>query len=169
VDHSQFLSALCDHNACRTSKTFKCPETHCFSPRGGPVGILLGPDLADSGDTTPCKMTGVTLHPTRGCIPRRTPPPILGLSTALESSGNPVPTHVRHLGHQEAKTRLTYIQGYLAHKKPPPPPQHHHRSLGMVLLKGPTGWRFLISEAALYVPQRFTQTRIAVLLELLEL
>ena len=27
---------------------------------------------------------------------------------------------------------------------------HHHRSLGMVLLQGPTGWRFLMSEQPLY-------------------
>ena len=26
----------------------------------------------------------------------------------------------------------------------PPPPQEHHRSLGIILLYGPTGWRFLI-------------------------
>ena len=35
------------------------------------------------------------------------------------------------------------LQGYLAHEKPPPP-YDRHRSLGMVLLKGPTGWQFLI-------------------------
>ena len=40
------------------------------------------------------------------------------------------------------------IQGYLAWKKPPPP-SDHHRSLGMVLLQGPTGWQ-LLSEVLLY-------------------
>ena len=39
-------------------------------------------------------------------------------------------------------------QGYHARKKTPPP-YEHHRSLGIVLLHGPTGWRFLISEVNL--------------------
>ena len=41
-------------------------------------------------------------------------------------------------------------QGYLAHKKRPPP-QEHHRSLGIGLLKGPTGGVFVMSKVPLYV------------------
>ena len=41
------------------------------------------------------------------------------------------------------------MQGYLAHKKTPTP-LDRHRSLGMVLLQGPRGVRFLISEVPLY-------------------
>ena len=37
------------------------------------------------------------------------------------------------------------LQGYLAHKTPPPP-----RGLGIGLLKGPRGRRFLMSEVPLY-------------------
>ena len=37
------------------------------------------------------------------------------------------------------------VQGYLAHKKQPPP-QGHHRALGIILLKGPRGGWFLMSE-----------------------
>ena len=33
-----------------------------------------------------------------------------------------------------------------------PPPQHLHRSLGIVLLQGPRGALFLMSEVPLYVP-----------------
>jgi len=39
-------------------------------------------------------------------------------------------------------------QGYLAYKKPPPP-SDHHRPLGIVLLWGPRGVRFLMSEVPL--------------------
>ena len=46
---------------------------------------------------------------------------------------------------QQAWTRLK-LQGYLAHKKPPPSP----RALGMGLLSGPRGRRFLVSEVPLY-------------------
>ena len=41
------------------------------------------------------------------------------------------------------------LQGYLAHKKNRTPPKDGHRSLGMVLLQGPRGWRFLMSEVPL--------------------
>jgi len=41
------------------------------------------------------------------------------------------------------------IQGYLAHKKTPPPPKDHHRALGIGLLSGPRGERFLMSEVSL--------------------
>ena len=37
----------------------------------------------------------------------------------------------------------------MPHKKPPPPPQERHRSLGMVLLQGPAGLQFLMSEVPL--------------------
>ena len=43
-----------------------------------------------------------------------------------------------------------HIQGYLAHKKPTPPPEDHHRALGIALLRGPTGTRFLMGEVPLY-------------------
>jgi len=52
----------------------------------------------------------------------------------------------RAFAHQHGRR----VQGCIARKKPPPPPWHHHRSPGMVLLQGPTGWRFLISEAVSY-------------------
>ena len=41
------------------------------------------------------------------------------------------------------------LQGYLAHKKPPSP-QDFHRALGIGLLQGPSGRRFLVSEVPLY-------------------
>ena len=41
------------------------------------------------------------------------------------------------------------VYGYLAHKKSPPPCDHH-RILGLVLLWGPRGALFLMSEVALY-------------------
>ena len=40
-------------------------------------------------------------------------------------------------------------QGYLAYKKTPPH-QDHHRLLGIVLLQGPRGMLFLMSEIPLY-------------------
>ena len=40
------------------------------------------------------------------------------------------------------------LKGYLAHKKPPPP-QDHHRPLGIVLLQGPRGLHFFMSEVPL--------------------
>ena len=45
---------------------------------------------------------------------------------------------------------LSCLQGYLAHKKQPPP-HDHHRALGIVLLQGPRGALFLMSEVPLYV------------------
>jgi hypothetical protein len=45
------------------------------------------------------------------------------------------------------------LQGYLAHKKPPPP-LRLPRALGIVLLQGPRGALFLVSQAPLH-PQRF--------------
>ena len=41
------------------------------------------------------------------------------------------------------------IQGYLTDEKPPPQ-QDFHRALGRVLLQGPRGAQFLLSEAPLY-------------------
>jgi hypothetical protein len=43
---------------------------------------------------------------------------------------------------------LVGVQGYLAHKQHPPP-QDHHTALGIVLLQGPTGEDFLMSEVPL--------------------
>ena len=43
----------------------------------------------------------------------------------------------------------TEIQGYLAHKKTPAP-LDHHRALGIGLLQGPRGKRFIMSEVPLY-------------------
>ena len=42
-------------------------------------------------------------------------------------------------------------QGYLTHEKQPPP-QDLHRALGIVLLQGPRGALFLMSEVPLFVP-----------------
>ena len=44
---------------------------------------------------------------------------------------------------------MLYIQGYLAHKKPPPP-WDHRRALGIFLLYGPRGGRFLMGEVPRY-------------------
>ena len=49
---------------------------------------------------------------------------------------------------QGGTLRAKRVQGYLAHKKPPPP-QDFHRALGIVLLQGPKGARFLMSEVPL--------------------
>ena len=45
------------------------------------------------------------------------------------------------------------VQRFLAQRRLPPP-QDRHRSLGMVLLQGPTGWWFLPSEVPLYACTR---------------
>ena len=42
------------------------------------------------------------------------------------------------------------VQGYLADTKTPPP-QEFHRALGIVLLQGPKGARFLMSKVPLYL------------------
>ena len=41
-----------------------------------------------------------------------------------------------------------YRGGYFAHKTHPPP-WEHHKSLGIVLLKGPSGGLFLMSKVPL--------------------
>ena len=81
------------------------------------------PGLRDSGGTTPCRMTGVTLHgvvsPERSVHPDR-----LGMSKL-------------------------YVQGYLAHKKQHPP---QDPTVGLCLgpYGGPRGGLFLMSEVPLY-------------------
>ena len=49
---------------------------------------------------------------------------------------------------------MNNVQGYLAHKKFPPPLGLYHRNLGIVLLLGPKGARFLMSEVPMYVLAR---------------
>ena len=84
---------------------------------------------------------------------------------------------LRRRGHLRRGVLLqgpTGLHGYLAHKKPHPPlrtlpyehrayrgtslirnrtpPYEHHRALGMVLLQGPMGALFLLSEVPLLLP-----------------
>ena len=58
---------------------------------------------------------------------------------------------LRHAAPDETATETPCptLLGYLAHKKEPPP-QDHRRALGMVLLYGPRGALFLMSEVPLY-------------------
>ena len=44
-------------------------------------------------------------------------------------------------------SEVPLYMGYLAHRHPPLAP----RSLGMVPLQGPAGWRFLMGEMTLYM------------------
>jgi hypothetical protein len=67
---------------------------------------------------------------------------------------------------QEHKTiHVPTLQGYLTHEKPPPP-QEHHRSLGIVQLFGPTGWRFLVSEVTLHPLNSFVSQDAAAVSEM---
>ena len=54
-----------------------------------------------------------------------------------------------HLLDTHKATKSWLLDGYLAHQKHPPP-QDPHRSLGIVLLQGPTGVVFLMIEVPLY-------------------
>ena len=56
--------------------------------------------------------------------------------------------NVRRCGQGPERPRLQCSTG-MPNKKPPPPPQERHRSLGMVLLQGPAGLQFLMSEVPL--------------------
>ena len=46
--------------------------------------------------------------------------------------------------------KMTEPQGYLAHKNTPPPPEDYYVTLGIVLLQGPRGLQFLMSEEPLH-------------------
>ena len=58
----------------------------------------------------------------------------------------PPPPHPSAL--QEGKCSLI-VQGFIAQEKQPPPPQDHRRALGTVLLYGPVGALFFVSEVPL--------------------
>ena len=47
------------------------------------------------------------------------------------------------------RSKSAFLQGYLAQKKRPPP-KDPRRALGIVLLQGPRGRRFLMGEVPLY-------------------
>ena len=64
------------------------------------------------------------------------------------SSSVGIRAHNLCLSHRAQEPYMPTAQGYLAQKKRPTP-QDHHRALGIGVLQGPGGWRFLLSEVHL--------------------
>ena len=58
----------------------------------------------------------------------------------------------------EFRRSVRPLQGYLAHKKSPPP-QDHHRALDILLLQGPRGALFLMSEVPLWTLQGLLEVK----------
>ena len=75
------------------------------------------------------------------------------------SESGPFRTHnlVLSMSPSASETLVTEVrQGYLAHKKHPQPPLDRHRALGIVLLQGPRGALFFMSE----VPMQRSDARL---------